>query len=169
MAAPKGNKHALGNKGGGLVKIDDWMAIAQEVLSNDADVLAWTDEDILDEVNFRLEAKGKKQFCIALSTFNRWKNSNTDDIRAIEFRKLYKRSLRRIRTTLLNTIPIDDKWQRNAWILERKFDDWNLRKIEQVDHTTKGEKMPAFGIAELIRQARNNDNADPETQPDQTD
>jgi GTP-sensing pleiotropic transcriptional regulator CodY len=50
---------------------------------------------------------------------------------------LYKKALTIQKKSLFENLKNDDKsWQRYAWIIERKFSDWNLKHLSEVDQTT---------------------------------
>jgi len=83
-----------------------------------------TDETLLFLVNQELS----KEEQVSNGTFERWKSAGTKDSRGQEFRVLIKKALTLEQTNLLNEIRKGkNNWQSRAWILERKFDEWNLR------------------------------------------
>jgi hypothetical protein len=44
---------------------------------------------------------------------------------------LYKKALTNQKKGLFNKLWDDTQWQRYAWIIERKFSDWNLVQISK--------------------------------------
>jgi hypothetical protein len=55
---------------------------------------------------------------------------------------LIKKALRSEKKALMNDLKKgENQWQSRAWILERKFNEWNLKKIIESDITTKGESL----------------------------
>jgi len=88
--------------------------------------LVLTDEDILDEINDSLPPE--KQ--INLGTFQSWIVRNTAG-----FASIIKKTRNRARRNLINQLRNETKsWQRFAWILERKFPEFNLKQISEVHH-----------------------------------
>ena len=122
-----------------------WIAVAREVVDTDINAIILTDEELV----FLINEKANKKDKISERTFERWKAKNKEDKEdgdekldkiGEEFCRLYKRALLRQKKDLFNSLKDDDKqWQRFAWIIERKFNDWNIKK--QVDITTKGESI----------------------------
>jgi len=122
-----------------------WIALAKEVIETDINAIILTDEELV----FLINEKANKKDKISERTFERWKAKNKEDKEdgdekldkiGEEFCRLYKRALLRQKKDLFNSLKDDDKqWQRFAWIIERKFNDWNIKK--QVDITTKGESI----------------------------
>lgn len=104
-------------------KIEEFTKILQEVL--DDNILACTDEEIVFLVNEKLEED--EQIC--QSTFEKWKAGKVEDEEAWrEFLRLYKKALISQKNTLFSKMQKDDpQWQKTAWIIERKFDEWNIR------------------------------------------
>ena len=59
----------------------------------------------------------------------------TEEPHYAKFLHLIKKALFKEKKRLLELLAKDDKqWQRYAWILERKFDDWNIKMKSEVDH-----------------------------------
>ena len=126
-----------------------WIAVAREVVDTDINAIILTDEELVFLINEKVTKKQK----ISGRTFIRWKNKNKGkddedkeegdeklDKIGVEFCHLYKKALLKQKKDLFNSLKDDDKqWQRFAWIIERKFNDWNIKK--QVDITTKGESI----------------------------
>ena len=99
-----------------------------------------TDADLIFLVNESLEPDER----IAEVTFKKWKaNEPTEDdtLRDV-FLSLYKRALLEQRDSLFESMRDEPPgaWQKWAWILERKFGDWNLRSVS-VDETPKPKQL----------------------------
>lgn len=131
------------NKGGRPSKLNEnWLKIADEVLSEDINAIIYTDEELVDEINERLPDKKNN---ISQRTFERWKVKNKQNFDKLdetgkEFCRLIKKALRKQKGYLFNELRNDEKaWTKWAWILERKFEDWNIR--QKTDITTGGEKI----------------------------
>ena len=96
-------------------------------------VVVYTDEELVDFVNYHLE----EELQVSLTSFRNYKRGEIDDNAITKlFVDAYKRALflqkRRLMESLEDDVP--GGWQRYAWILERKFDEWNLR-AKSVDET----------------------------------
>lgn len=116
---------------------EDYIEAMEEVLEDDLNAIVYTDEELVDEINYRLPED--KQ--IHKTTFEKWK-SKVNDGREDElgemgecFYGLLKKALRRERKNLMDGMLEDNKWQRRAWILERKFDEWNLKHKKELEHS----------------------------------
>ena len=89
---------------------------------------------------------------INIRTFERWKVKflgesvdgvdELDDV-GTEFCRLYKIAMIRQKSALFTklTSPMEGQWQRYAWIIERKFDEWNIRHKSEVDATVKAKAI----------------------------
>ena len=111
----------------------------KDVIEGDNVILVCTDEEIFYLLNERLDEKDQ----ICYKTFQNYKNgAETYDANYPELRPLFNEFLRLIKKALINekinlfrkfkTEPIT--WQRWAWIIERKFDEWNIKDKKEIDH-----------------------------------
>ena len=96
-------------------------------------VVVYTDKELVEFVNMHLDERDQ----ISIASFERYKKGEiVDDEYVHLFVRAYKRALflqkRRLMESLEDDVP--GGWQRYAWILERKFDEWNLR-AKSVDET----------------------------------
>ena len=135
------------NKGGRPSKLTKkWIEVANEIVNEDINAIILTDEELVFLINEKVEEKER----ISDRTFKRWKKKNKEDDEeeedkeldelGKEFCHLYKKALMKQKKDLFNSLKNDDKqWQRFAWIIERKFNAWNIKK--QIDVTTKGESI----------------------------
>jgi hypothetical protein len=99
-----------------------------------------TDSELLMLVNQKLEENDR----ITDSTFEAWKHGDITDNEALEkFSGLIKKAESIQKQSLFKELMDGGSglWQKWAWILERKFPKWNLKKISEMDVTTKGEKL----------------------------
>jgi hypothetical protein len=117
-------------------KMNDQLINAFKDVLNEY-ILFATDEELIELLNERL-VEGDK---IDPRTFRNWKaGSQEDNDLYKEFFPLIKKALIQEKKRLLENLQGDDKaWQRWAWIIERKFDEWNIK--QKLDHTTKGESI----------------------------
>jgi hypothetical protein len=99
--------------------------------------IVWTDEQILDATNELLDPEDRLDW----RTLRRYKAGEIkDDVVAGAFVSCYKKALRIQADNLFELLRSDvpGGWQRYAWILERKFDDWNMTRKEKVEVTDLG-------------------------------
>ena len=98
-----------------------------------------TDKDLLEMTNRLLDEKDR----ISVTTWERYKRGEGDDVNEkmladLEgFAAIYQDALIKQRDNLFERMMEKGEarsWGRWAWIIERKFDDWNLRK-KSVDET----------------------------------
>ena len=110
-----------------------WLDKAEEVISDVWNVRCLTDKKLLFEINYDLDEK----YRISESTFEAYKRWDPlKDPKAMEllkqFSRLYKKALNEQSKRLMQAMIKDsDKWQKYAWIMERKLTEWNLRIITE--------------------------------------
>lgn len=106
---------------------EEFIATAIEVINDEQNALIYTDEELVFLINERLPLEAR----IHPDTFSLWKNGKiSDDLRAKKFFSVYRRALLRQKRALFDKID-DEKnprWQKDAWKIERKFDDWNIKQ-----------------------------------------
>jgi hypothetical protein len=103
--------------------IDQFQGILEEW------ILFATDEELIDMLNERLT----KEERIDPRTFRNWKAGTQENNEVYDqFFPLIKKALLKEKKRLLEMLQGDEKaWQRWAWIIERKFDEWNIKnKLE---------------------------------------
>lgn len=110
-------------------KMLNFIEAFSDVIKNDEfDVVILTDDELLMECNERLEEKNK----VAERTFQSWKAWEVKSDEYSEFLRLYKKALANQRRELFKKLQWEEsQWQKYAWIIERKFDEWNLRKVSE--------------------------------------
>lgn len=117
-------------------KIEKFTEAIQKILDTPHGVgyaIIHTDEDLVDMVNELLEPEDR----VSDRTFRDYKAGNIQNQALLDvFLPLYKRALREQRDNLFERLQSEPPgaWQKWAWILERKFDGWNLRS-RSVDET----------------------------------
>jgi uncharacterized Zn finger protein (UPF0148 family) len=110
----------------------EFLAAAEAVLAKGDNVIILTDEELMTEINETLPEDQR----IAGSTFEAWKSAaksgDTDEMLQ-KFLGVIKRALNREKKAFFKELRTGEKaWQRWAWIIERKFDEWNIkRKVEK--------------------------------------
>lgn len=102
-----------------------------------------TDEDLVFLINEQLEEKDR----ITDRTFQSWKansrQANELDETGKEFLRLIKKALTEQRKNLFDEFKKakSGEWQKWAWILERKFDEWNVTNKNAHEVEAKGIKF----------------------------
>jgi len=129
----------MSSKMGRPPKIKTFISVAEDVLFRDG-LMLLTDEELVFLINEELEQKYK----VSDRTFARWKAKqfNEDDDIGKTFVMLIKKALIIQKENLFKKFSNDDRaWQRWAWIIERKFSEWNLKNINENknDNTHTGE------------------------------
>ena len=125
-------------KVGRPTKLTEELIEALKEVANDSIYL--TDEDLIFLVNEKLPEENR----IAIQTFKDYKagrrQQNSDLID--EFANLIKKALTNEKINLLKKVEKGENgWQSKAWILERKFTEWNLKHISEADITSKGHSL----------------------------
>lgn len=126
--------------GGRPSKLTPEVIDAANKIINDK-ILFYTDEELVIAINEILPKEAQFSYI----TFAKWKagDSQADNPLFKEFLYLIKKSLSLEKERLLGKLESDKfGWQRYAWILERKFDEWNIRTKAEVDHTVKVQSLP---------------------------
>lgn len=136
---------ANGKKNGRPLKLSDKFLDTFEEYVKEAKkkltpaFIALTEQEMLETINYQL--KGKPEHQISVNKWIEYKNKMPlirEEREKIErFRGLYKEILLKQKQLLLDRLancePEQAKyWQRFAWILERKFEDYNLRQLQDV-------------------------------------
>jgi len=138
----------------------EFLAAAEAVLAKGDDVIILTDEELMTEINETLPEDQR----IAGSTFEAWKSaakSGEVDEMLQKFLGVVKRALNREKKAFFKELRTDEKaWQRWAWIIERKLDEWNIkRKVEQDVNLKKdgaaGLAAALLGVEELGNGSQN--------------
>jgi hypothetical protein len=110
-------------------KIQKFTEALEQVLNTEHSVgyaIIYTDEDIVEMVNERLDPEDR----ISQRTFKTYKAGGLQSDPFLDvFLPLYKRALRDQSSNLFERLSTEPPgaWQKWAWIIERKFDGWNMR------------------------------------------
>lgn len=137
------NNEETKNLGGRPTKLTkEWLDIASEVVNDDINAIILTDEELVMEINDRVDDENLQ---ITPQTLTNWKRkvreSKELDENGKEFFMLIKKALFKQKKHLFHKFREEpNQWQRWAWIIERKFDDWNIK--HKTDITTKGKEIP---------------------------
>lgn len=104
-------------------------AFKEVVKQNPLDVVILTDDELRHACNELLNDENK----ISTATFeNRKAGTQKDNPQYAEFLGLYKTALSNQKRELFQKLSTaDSQWQRYAWIIERKFSEWNLKQISE--------------------------------------
>lgn len=119
----------------------EFIAAAHEVIEAGDNALIFTDAELLFQINEKLSQEAR----ICKSTWEKWKAGEVrDDVEGQEFLRLIEKALHKQKTSLFQSLKTEpNQWQRWAWIIERKFDEWNLKKKVGVS------ELPKDGAASL--------------------
>ena len=115
---------------------ETFLEKAEKVLWNEK-LMLLTDEELVDEINEELEP-GQQ---ISQRTFQRWKAANFEEKGEIglSFVALMKKALRDQKANLFEKYQNEKgAWQKWAWIIERKFSEWNLKNINENNTNISG-------------------------------
>lgn len=122
-------KNQDGTKIGRPTKMQHWLKAFEKVVSEGFNAVYLTDDELRVLTNDLVEEEHQ----ISDRTFESWKNEDIKDILKIDFLRLYKKAMIVQKKKLFEKLEKeDDKWQKYAWIIERKFDEWNLRSKQEV-------------------------------------
>jgi hypothetical protein len=126
-----------------------FMQIAENVLNDGRNAFILTDEDLLLLINLQLPEESQ----VATRTFQDWKAGKLPNQDCESFRGLLKTALVKQKLDLFSKMESEsgNAWTRYAWMIERKFDEWNIRQkvdnnvtgnlvIERVDYDDKREE-----------------------------
>lgn len=111
-------------------KMPNFVKAMEKVLSAEMNAIIMTDEELFILANEELPKE--EQVCYA--SFKNYKSSMKDEEKALqsEFLAVYKKALLKQKNELFKNMSKDNpQWQKFAWIIERKFSDWNLRVITE--------------------------------------
>jgi len=127
-------------------KLLTWIEAFQKVVNEDINAVILTDDELRMLTNDLVEEKQQ----IADRTFESWKAGDVKDPLYFDFLRLYKKALTIQKKNLFKKLQSDDeKWQKYAWIIERKFDDWNLRNKQEVTGKD-GKDLQPFQVTGII-------------------
>ena len=125
----------------------------EAVLNDGLNAFILTDEELIILVNDRLPEKDRFSY----SAFKDWKafalgtkeDTTPENMeKYIELGSVYKRALIRQKQSLFKKFESEPQWQKYAWILERKFSEWNLKHISEVrdDYKDRLERIVVKGM-----------------------
>ena len=112
---------------------DRFIIAANEVINEEINAIILTDEELLSKINDKLPEEAQ----VSVETWKDWKagTSPVEQNKLLDtFHLLIKKALIRQKSDLFRKMGYDDKaWQRWAWIIERKFDDWNIKQKQDLN------------------------------------
>lgn len=119
---------------------ENWLKAAEKVVNRGLNGLVMTDEEIFSLTNMELPEKKR----ISERTFKRWKmGSQKHNSFFKRFDTLIKKAHQIQKENLFQMLKEDrSAWQRWAWIIERKFPEWNIR--QQIDLKGQVDKKIIF-------------------------
>lgn len=131
-------------KQGRPTKLTQELIDAINKVLNDKDIIVMTDEELVMFLNEELPKENK----ISDIAFAKWKGGELPEINADKkiikkFLYVIKKALYTERFNLLKDLKKgENNWQSKAWILERKFNEWNLKHIAETDIKINPEDIP---------------------------
>lgn len=117
-------------------KKEAFIKAMSEVLNDDMNAIIMTDEELFILANEKLDKEDK----ICYTSFKNYKSEWIKEENKELFNKflsIYKRALLLQKANLFKSLKDETLWQKYAWIIERKFTQWNLKNISEVDQTVK--------------------------------
>lgn len=125
------NPNQTENQGWRPTKLtDEFLKVVENVLNDNINSIILTDEELFELINGNL---GEEQR-ICYATFKNYKASKNKEESELynRFLSLYKKAITVQKKSLFDSLKKDtNSWQRYAWIIERKFSDWNLKQISE--------------------------------------
>lgn len=122
---------------------EDVTKALKEIIEDDSKTAIYTDRDYVTEINYMTGGN---------LTLSIWRN--TMNLKP-ELRTLIENARLKQKRLLLEKLMTTEKnWQRYAWILERKFSDFNLQTIREHKHTVEPIQIvfPQFNKKQVIKQ-----------------
>ena len=125
-------------------KMKSWIVELKNVLA-DKSIIYLTDKQLVFEVNQKLEKDNQ----ISQITFENWKRGQyhpNEEIGA-EFINCITRAMIDSKQNLFDRMLSEPagSWQKIAWIIERRFSEWNLKSISE--NTNKNEQSMTIQIS----------------------
>ncbi len=116
---------------GNWSKMEKWVEKLENVLNNE-NIIFLTDNDLIFLVNKELPKKDR----ITRQTFHNWKNGKfgaLDKEIGEQFVEMVHGAMITQKNNLLDKLlnTNDKNWTKMAWILERRFEEWNLKHISE--------------------------------------
>lgn len=119
-------------------KINKFIPALTEVVNEWMNAIICTDEELFIKTNDKLDEEDRinyKTFVNYKAQSHKWDIREEDKRLYDEFLLVYKKALMKQKENLFATMAKDTKArQKRAWIIERKFEAWNLRKIVESDN-----------------------------------
>jgi hypothetical protein len=115
----------------------EFIAAAHDIIEAENNALIYTDEELLFSINEKLSPEAR----ISKSTFEKWKAGAVEnDVEGQEFLRLIAKAKLKQKKALFEKLENEEKgpWQRTAWIIERKFTEWNLKHNVGFSRTEDG-------------------------------
>lgn len=139
MVYQKGNKEAAG----GYKLNDKWLEAFQTIVNEGFNSIYMSNDDLRILTN---ELYGQDDY-ICLRTFNGWKEGQLEGENIYKFLHIYEKALSKQKKQLFEKLQNDERaWQRWAWIIERKYDEWNIQQKQKIDHNVNLPTLPDITI-----------------------
>lgn len=113
----------------------------KKVANDDINSIILTDEELVQEVNDILEDEDKFSYsaykdwkAFAIGTKEEKETSKENYEKYLELGSVIKRALVKQKRHLFDKFREEpNQWQRWAWIIERKFEEWNIKHKQEVE------------------------------------
>ena len=121
----------IGIKGGRPSKMTEkFLNIAKSIMAKGLNAIIYTDAELLRLINMQLSENEK----VTHSRWEDWKAGKVKDRNGLleRFQGIARDSLLIQKANLFKKFEDDQKtWTKWSWIIERKFSEWNLKKISE--------------------------------------
>lgn len=117
-------------------KMKIWIEKLEEVLAEN-NAIYLTDADLVFLVNDKID---DEKYHITTRTLRNWKTGKAPDEETGKlFLKLFQKALIKQKKAIFEKLESTENvtWTRLAWILERRFQEWNLKHISEVKNTNE--------------------------------
>jgi hypothetical protein len=125
------------------------------VLNDGMNAIILTDEELITLVNDKLPEEER----FSWSAYKDWKafalgtktDTTAENIKLYQrLGSLIKKALIMQKQSLFKKLQTEPQWQRYAWILERKFSEWNLKHVSEASYDVNDKFEQAVQRAEAI-------------------
>lgn len=142
---------------------DAFLQAAEYILCSELAAIIYTDIELIFLINERLAP----EYQVSDATFMQWKalirNNQQEDLPEMAklFKKLVTKYMLIQKKELFKMYQSDIQWQKWAWIIERRFADWNIKHQVNLDISPTAERKALVELsdAELNEEIKKLENA----------
>lgn len=125
----------------------DYINAFSRVVNNKLNAVYLNLEEIHLLTNFEM---GDHNY-ICFNTFDNWRKAKLTNPFVADFLGVYKKALINQKLMLFEKFENDKgAWQKWAWVIERKFEDWNLKRISETKADINVREFPNTGFDNVI-------------------